>query len=160
MPDVQQAENYFLVTTGKQKFCNILVTWGRTWQLQILFLRDHKHDKLHWTVRYDQNILNHLVTVINCLHLSLNKFFFVILWHYSLILNSNCITSCTLICVAFKSHTVKQCITCQHTNYHYTINHSIFNSLNTEHMRSMRQTNIYQNIAKLLTYWSVLHCKS
>ena len=61
------------------------------------------------------------------LHFSHQTFLvvFVVVWPIS---NSWSITSqirlhCIFFCMAFKSHIVNQCTTCQHTNYHNTTNH-------------------------------------
>ena len=51
--------------------------------------------------------------------------------------------------VWLSNHTVKQCTTCLHTNYHDTNNHSKYLK---NYVICAKQTSSYQNISKLLTH--------
>ena len=87
-----------------------------------------------WLSRFlqpEQNFFNHLLTVqwsIAPWPFTQQMFWFasVVLWpslnleHRSLQIR----LCCKFISVALKSHRMKQCTTCQHTNYHNTTNHS------------------------------------
>ena len=149
-----------ILTKVNWEFCDIFDKRGTIWQLRM-----HLPKFWRWWTTLNSGMPSspsdiHQICLYSLEHgLGINDFFFFF--------TSICLLHCDQLCLHLSSNEcfwfgfqiingVKQCTTCQHTNYHDTTNYSgYFNySLSYfDHKMYVPQTSTYcQNIAKLLTH--------